>query len=197
MKVVEKQIKELIEAEYNPRRLTKDQYKQLKDSLLRFGVVDPVLVNINEERKNIIIGGHQRTKVWSDLGNKTIPCVELNLTLDQEKELNVRLNKNTGEFDFDMLANYFEETELIEWGFESFDFDKQVNEEDFDEEFPDLGNGEDNPIKTMSFTLSNEQAEQIEEGIKKAKIELECFDDVNENSNGNALFAIIKKYINE
>jgi DNA modification methylase len=130
MEIREKEIKELIEAEYNPRRLTKDQYKQLKDSLLRFGVVDPVLVNINEERKNIIIGGHQRTKVWSDLGNKTIPCVELNLTLDQEKELNVRLNKNTGEFDFDMLANYFEETELIEWGFDEEELDLNFDEEE-------------------------------------------------------------------
>jgi 16S rRNA G966 N2-methylase RsmD len=124
MKVVEKQIKELIEAEYNPRRLTEVQYRQLKDSLLRFGVVDPVLVNKNAERKNIIIGGHQRTKVWQDLGNDTIPCVELDLTLDQEKELNIRLNKNTGEFDFDMLANYFDEGQLLDFGFnpEEIDF---------------------------------------------------------------------------
>ena len=130
MEIVNKSISELIEAEYNPRRLTKDQYKQLKDSLLRFGVVDPVLVNINEDRKNIIIGGHQRTRVWSDLGNDSIPCVELDLSLEQEKELNVRLNKNTGEFDFDMLANYFNEDELIEWGFDEEELDLNFDDEE-------------------------------------------------------------------
>ena len=75
------------------------------------------------ERKNIIIGGHQRTKVWQDLGNDTIPCVELDLTLDQEKELNIRLNKNTGEFDFDMLANYFDEGQLLDFGFNPDEID--------------------------------------------------------------------------
>ena len=130
MEIKERKITELIEAEYNPRRLTQTQYKQLKDSLLRFGVVDPVLVNINEERKNIIIGGHQRTRVWSDLGNDTIPCVELSLTLEQEKELNVRLNKNTGEFDFDMLANFFEEDSLIDWGFEAEELDLSFGDDE-------------------------------------------------------------------
>ena len=135
MNIVERKITELIEADYNPRRLTETQYKQLKNSLSTFGLVDPILININQERKNIIIGGHQRTKVWSDLGNDTIPCVELDLSLDQEKELNVRLNKNTGEFDFDMLANHFDEESLVEWGFHDFEIGK--NDIDLDEFFKD------------------------------------------------------------
>ena len=119
MKIVNRKIKDLIGAEYNPRELTKDQYKQLKDSLLRFGVVDPVIVNKHPDRDNIIIGGHQRSKVWGDMGNESIPTVELSLTLDKEKELNVRLNKNTGQFDMDMLANNFDTEDLIEWGFDN------------------------------------------------------------------------------
>ncbi len=141
MQIVKKKCKDLIGAEYNPRELTEKQYKDLKDSLLRFGIVDPVLVNVNEERKNIIIGGHQRTRVWQDLGNEEIDCVELDLTLDQERELNVRLNKNTGQFDMDALANYFDQDELIDWGFESFEFGvsdfeiddiDEVDDDDFD-----------------------------------------------------------------
>jgi ParB-like chromosome segregation protein Spo0J len=93
MKIKERKIKDLIRAEYNPRELTKEQENQLKDSLQRFGIVDPVIVNKHPERDNIIIGGHQRTKVWESLGNDKIPTVELELTLEQEKELNVRLNK--------------------------------------------------------------------------------------------------------
>lgn len=65
MKIQEVKIKDLIAAEYNPRRLTKDQCSQLKDSLTRFGMVDPIIVNNHAERNNIIVGGHQRVKVWS------------------------------------------------------------------------------------------------------------------------------------
>jgi DNA modification methylase len=55
------------------------------------------------------------------MGVESIPCVEVDLTLDQEKELNIRLNKNVGEWDFDALANYFDVGELTEWGFSNDD----------------------------------------------------------------------------
>jgi len=112
---------DLVMAEYNPRQLTKDQYTQLKDSIMRFGLVDPLIVNKNKERKNILVGGHQRLRIAKDMGVESIPCVEVDLTLDQEKELNIRLNKNVGEWDFDALANYFDVGELTEWGFSNDD----------------------------------------------------------------------------
>ena len=117
MKIKERLIADLNPAEYNPRQLTDKQYKQLKKSLKAFGCVEPVVINSNPMRRDVIIGGHQRCKVWADLGNKTIPTVEVELDEAGEMELNVRLNKNTGEFDFDMLANYFEVDKLQEWGF--------------------------------------------------------------------------------
>ena len=101
--IVNKSIDELIFAEYNPRQLSKDQFKYLKDSIDRFGLVDPIIINKNKDRKNIIIGGHQRIKVAKSMGIKEVPCLELDLNYDKERELNVRLNKNTGEWDFDCL----------------------------------------------------------------------------------------------
>ncbi len=117
MKVVKRKISELIPAEYNPRKLSPKQENDLKNSLLEFGLVDPIIVNVNADRKNVIIGGHQRLKVWQKLGNKEIDCVEVDLSLEKERELNVRLNKNTGEFDFDILLSEFEFDDLIDWGF--------------------------------------------------------------------------------
>jgi ParB-like chromosome segregation protein Spo0J len=65
MKLTTKKISELIPAEYNPRQLTKSQYKHLKESLKKFGMVDPVIINKNKDRKNIVIGGHQRFPVMN------------------------------------------------------------------------------------------------------------------------------------
>ena len=123
MKILDKKISELVFAEYNPRQLSKEQFQQIKDSIARFGIVDPIIVNSNKDRKNIIIGGHQRVKVALEMGIDTIPCHYVNLTRDKERELNIRLNKNTGEWDWDILAGAFDVDELIEWGFSEDELD--------------------------------------------------------------------------
>ena len=119
---------ELIAAEYNPRQLTKDQHKDLTDSIKRFGLVDPLIVNTHKERKNVLIGGHQRLKIATMLGLKEIPCVEVELNPAKEKELNIRLNKNVGEWDWDALANYFDVGELTEWGFSEAELGFRVHD---------------------------------------------------------------------
>lgn len=192
MKIKERKILDLKPAEYNPRQLTDKQYKQLKKSLKTFGCVEPVVVNANPMRKDIIIGGHQRCKVWADLGNDSIPTVEVELDEAQEMELNVRLNKNTGEFDMDTLSNYFDMDMLKEWGFEDYEFGMSLDD-DMTDEF-DLPDGDKEPFQQMTFTLADAQAESIKEALSLGKMEeVESFG--NENGNGNALYAIVKQWV--
>ena len=107
---------------YNPRQLTRKQYSNLRRSISELGFVAPVIVNTYPGRENVIVGGHQRVSVAKDLGIEKIPCFLVFLSPDKEREANVRLNRNTGEWDFDALANDFEAEDLIEWGFEARDF---------------------------------------------------------------------------
>ena len=181
---------DLIMAEYNPRQLTKDQYTQLKDSLTRFGMVDPLIVNKHKSRKNILVGGHQRLKIAKEMGMDKIPCVEVDLPLDQEKELNIRLNKNVGEWDYDSLANYFDVSELMEWGFSDKDLFQFDQDYGTDFELPD---GDKEPFQQMTFTVSNEQAEVVENTIKKAK-QNDFGNTGNDNSNGNAFWWVCNSY---
>ena len=116
-KIVQKDISSLIFAEYNPSQLSKTSYLDIKKSIQKFGIIDPIIINKHKDRKGVIIGGHQRVRVAKDLKFDKVPCVELNLPVDEEKELNVRLNKNTGSFDFDVLADMFDMDDLIDWGF--------------------------------------------------------------------------------
>jgi len=62
MKIVQRKIAELRMAEYNSRRISKKDFDELKASLKRFGAVEPAVVNMHPERKNVVIGGHQRLK---------------------------------------------------------------------------------------------------------------------------------------
>ena len=117
MKITKVKISELKQAEYNPRRLTTKQYSDLKASLDKFGLVDPIIINSD----NTVIGGHQRLKIVRELGASEVPTVRVNLSKEDERELNIRLNKNTGEFDLDILANNFGVDELKDWGFKDID----------------------------------------------------------------------------
>jgi DNA modification methylase len=122
-------------SEYNPRKISADQMAELKKSLDRFDIVDPIIVNGAPNRKDIVIGGHMRLRGAKELGFKEVPIVYVNIPdLEKEKELNLRLNKNTGEFDWNLLAA-FDETFLSDVGFSSEEIDTIFEIEDTPEEF--------------------------------------------------------------
>jgi ParB-like chromosome segregation protein Spo0J len=136
MNVKDIPIKELTPAEYNPRYISDDAFDQLAKSLQDFDAVEPIVINTHKGRENTIIGGHQRIKAAEALGWDTFPCVEVDLPLERERELNVKLNKTTGEFDFDKLANFFDADELTEWGFSDEELFGDEDEEE--QELTDL-----------------------------------------------------------
>lgn len=128
-------VEDLIPAKYNPRKWSNKQLADLKESIKRYGFVDPAIVNSNPNRKNIIIGAHMRIIVAEALGIKTIPVVYVDIAdIEKEKELNLRLNKNTGEFNFDMLAE-FDEKFLADVGFDSEELDNIFQVESEPEQF--------------------------------------------------------------
>jgi len=111
-------ISDLTDYYKNPRQLTEKQFNQLKKSIDKFGMIDKPVVNA--DAKNTIIGGHQRLNVLRSGESESVECWVPDHELDEKEveELNIRLNKNTGEWDFDVLSNEFEMGDLLEWGFE-------------------------------------------------------------------------------
>jgi DNA modification methylase len=100
-----------------------------------FGLADPLIINAD----GTMIGGHQRQNVIGDpeqMVDVRVPSRQL--TEREAEELAIRLNKNSGEWDFDMLANGFEVDDLLDWGFT--DYELQLEGFDFDDEpEPDPG----------------------------------------------------------
>lgn len=110
-----RKIKDLIPHPKNPRKLSKHDHYHLSESVSRFGLIDKPIIDKN----NRIIGGHQRVSILKEGKIKEIECwvPHRNLTENECDELLLRLNRNIGSFDFDMLANQFDSLELIEFGF--------------------------------------------------------------------------------
>jgi len=142
--VTARKVIDLTKNGYNPRKLSESERRDLEKSIKEFGAVVPIVLNIGS-RTNIIIGGEQRLKIYADLGIAEVECMipSRELTLEEEKELNLRLNKNTGswneellkEFDMDMLLdvgfgdeelqNLFDDVDMAE---DDFDLDKAIKE---------------------------------------------------------------------
>lgn len=117
-------ISSLKPSEYNPRSWSKEAIVQLKESIKRYGFVDPLLVNSAPKRKGVVIGGHFRLSIAKELGIKEVPIVYINIPdLEREKELNLRLNKNVGDWDWDLLTK-FDENFLADIGFSSEELDE-------------------------------------------------------------------------
>jgi len=127
-------IDELTDYYKNPRSLSDKEFKQLKTSLDKFGMIDKPIVNADSA--NTIIGGHQRKHVLEASGVKEIECwiPDRELSDKEVEELNIRLNKNTGSWDFDVLANEFELDDLLDWGFDKGELDLDLWAEDAPED---------------------------------------------------------------
>lgn len=124
MNVQDVEVGKLKKASYNPRKITPEDFEQIKKSIEEFGFVQPLVVNSAAGREGIIIGGHQRFEVAKKMGLETVPVFWVSIPdVEREKELNIRLNKNQAQWDFDMLKNDFGEELLLETGFKPFELD--------------------------------------------------------------------------
>ena len=132
-------------AAYNPRKKLKKgdkEYEKIKKSIVEFGYVDPIIVNYD----GTVIGGHQRLTVLSDLGYKEVQCVQVRIDDENKvKALNVALNKITGAWNEELLADLMVDLQDADFnldltGFEAPEIDqlfskvhnKEVKEDDFD-----------------------------------------------------------------
>ena len=138
MIIEKKKISDLIPAPYNPRQSTAKQEKHLKESLEKFGLVEPIIFN---KQTGYIVGGHFRVRELKKLGIKEIECVIVDLNEEDEKELNIRLNANTGSWDWDTLANDWDVVDLEAWGLDipQFDTVEELEASEDDYEVPEGG----------------------------------------------------------
>ena len=130
-----RKIKDLISYEKNPRKLTSEQEEKLKESLVKFNIVEIPAVDTD----NKILAGHQRIKILLLLGRGEeqidVRVPNRKLTDKEFEEYNIRSNKNTGEWDFELLSK-IDESILSEIGFDSEELDQifeiDVTPEQFD-----------------------------------------------------------------
>ena len=144
MEFMKLRIADLVPASYNPRKKLKPgdkEFEKIKNSIIEFGYVEPIIVNSDFT----IIGGHQRATVLQTLGNEEIDCIVIDIDKTREKALNIALNKITGEWNKELLADLIKDLQSSDFnveftGFEPPEIDdlftqvhnKDAKEDDFD-----------------------------------------------------------------
>jgi DNA modification methylase len=135
-KADKRKVKDLKPFPNNPRRGTKDQEERLRASLEKFGTAEPLVVNTD----GVVIGGNFRKSILVKMGIKEVDVMIPSRPLNEQEalELNLRLNRNTAEWDFDILSG-FDENLLKEIGFEDIvEFPDETQEAtDQDDEIPE------------------------------------------------------------
>lgn len=134
MQIETMKLADLKPADYNPRvELTPgmDEYEKLKQSILEFGFIDPPIFN---KQTGNLVGGHQRVAVAKDLGLcEEIEVSVVDLPLDKEKALNIALNKISGQWDDDKLAELLIDLDALSLeliGFDESEIQEIINHYD-------------------------------------------------------------------
>jgi hypothetical protein len=176
----------------NPRLIKDDKFTKLVKSIKDFPEmldIRPIVVN----KDMIILGGNMRYKACKEAGLKEVPIIITDLTEEQQREFLIKDNTSGGEWDWNMIANEWDVEQLGDWG---VDVPVNLSPDEFGEDFS-LPSGDKAPFQQMTFTLADEQAEQIKNAIADIKVTDEykyCETMGNENSNGNALYLIIMQW---
>ncbi len=175
----------------NPRRISKKDMDRLVKSLTDF----PEMLEIREivcDETMTVLGGNMRLQALKKAGAKEcFAKIVSGLTDAQKREFVIKDNGSWGEWSMDDLANAWGDLPLVDWGVKlPDDWLGEVKEIDA----PELKDGDRAPFQQMTFTLHDEQAEEINAAISKAKAEGGGASAVNENSNGNALYFIAQRF---
>lgn len=185
-------------AEYNPRKELKPgdpEFNNIQRSLKEFGYVDPIIIN----KDGTIIGGHQRASVLKFLGYTEADCIVVDLKKQDEKALNIALNKIGGQWDMSLLRDALQDLTLSP-------VDVNATGYSDDELSVILGDvmlekqHEESPIDRMTFTFSLEQYADLQQalqiiGAKYKPDQMETFG--NTNKTGNRIYMVVKEWVEQ
>ena len=182
----------------NPRVIKDEKFAKLVQSLKDFPEMlekRPLVCFTDTDGKLVVLGGNMRLKAAKEIGLKELPVVLADdWTEEQKAQFLIKDNVGFGEWNWGELQSDWDVQQLEDWGLDLPGFD--LNSDNLGTDF-NLPDGDKAPFQQMTFTLADEQADQIKIAIDEIK-ETEEYKYAetmgNENSNGNALYLIIMQW---
>ena len=161
-------ISKVVPNENNPRFIKDYKFKKLVKSIQDFPEMlklRPIVVN----KDMVVLGGNMRLKACKEAGLKEVYILKADeLTEQQQREFIVKDNVGFGEWDWDILANEWDNTQLKEWGMDVWQPEEEVDysildDDDISEDLNDMTNG---VKKAIQIPFELEHYEEASELVK-------------------------------
>jgi ParB family transcriptional regulator, chromosome partitioning protein len=204
MKTIDIDIKELKPAAWNPNQMDEDMANRLKESITRYGLVEPLVVR-RKDNSYEVLSGNQRLKVLQEMDFKQVPCLVVELNDPGAMLLAQALNGLKGEDDFalkgallkQILSSVSEDEvlSLLPETTESLKSISMINEMDLAEHLQAWDKAQIARLRHMQLQFTDKQLETVEEAVSSIipKAKDESFG--NPNTRGNAIFLLCKFYL--
>jgi ParB-like chromosome segregation protein Spo0J len=200
MKIELKSIDLLIPYAKNARIHNEAQIAQIAGSIKEFGFNNPVLI----DKDNGIIAGHGRVMAARKLGLQEVPTIQLDHLSDTQRKAfiladnRIAMNSHWDEEILSLeLSDLKDALDLTDLGFEVPELDKLMNGILPLDEMPDLRIGDREPIQQMTFKLHDDQVDTVDQAIEYVKKNFDIKNELNENSNGNALAMMAELFMTQ
>ncbi len=178
-KIEKVSISSITENAANPRTINKHKFQKLVNSVKEFPEMlslRPIIVN----KDNVILGGNMRYKACKELGLKEVYIIQAaELNDKQAQEFIVKDNVGFGEWDWDALANAFDNVELKEWGLDVWQPEEEVsNNTDYSLNTAEekLNRFLDAKIKNITIPFENEEFGDVVDRLEKLLLKYNCED---------------------
>ena len=205
MKTIDIKLTELRPAPWNPNQMDERMMERLRESISRYGLVEPLVVRPLDDSLYEVLSGNQRLRVLQSMDLKSVPCVAVELDDTRAMLLAQALNGLRGEDDLalkgallkEILSGVSEDEvlSLLPETTESLKSLSMINEMDFAENLKVWENAQVARLRHMQLQFTDKQLETVEEAVSLMinKAKEDGFD--NPNIRGNAVFLLCKFYL--
>ena len=191
MNIIEKKVSELIPNPKNPRQIGKSDFDKLVTSITNLPEMlwfRPLLIDSD----NVVIAGNMRLKACTHIGMESVPTIDVSkLSKKKREELLIKDNISFGNWDWDILANEWDNQDLQDWGMPVWDLDlHHIDNTTYDKEddTPLLGKATDKEHALFELVMRIENKKALMEKLNLVK------DEYNLDTMEEALMKIINTY---
>ena len=204
MDVVTLPLDRLREAPWNPNVMSEAMLEKLSASVMRFGIVENLVVRPTADGANEVLSGNQRLRVYRDLKIDAVPCVVVDLDDAEAMLLAQTLNRLQGEDDLGLKAElvrrvlvdmpHSDVVDVLPETAETLTELASLGQDDMAEHLRAWQQAQAARLKHMMFQLSEEQVEVVTEALERVMAGV-TNDGSNPNRRGNALYQLCREYV--
>ena len=205
MRTVDVSLIELRPAPWNPNQMDETMMERLRESISRYGLVEPLVVRPLDDSLYEVLSGNQRLRILEDLDFKSVPCVIVELDNARAMLLAQALNDIRGEDDQALKGALLKEIlssvpesevlSLLPETTESLKSLSLINEMDLAEHLKAWEKAQAVRLRHMQLQFTDKQLETVEEAVSLMIHEAKKDGFDNPNTRGNAVFLLCKFYL--